>query len=157
MHTLSRSVAAVAALAVTAAAAQAQPKAANFSGDWTLNTAKSDFGGLPAPPALTASVVQSAGLFKFTQSVAGQSITQDIPLAAKDSTWNAPDGQPITSSAKWAGDTLVVNFKAERQGQTVTQINRWSMSPDGKTLTMGQQMATLMGAMNVTLVFDKKN
>lgn len=156
MHLLTRSLAAI-LLATTAASVQAQSKTPpDFTGQWELNLAKSNFGGAPAPPAVTATVAQTATLFKLTQAVGPQSVTQDIPLGAKDSTWAAPDGQPVTSTSRWSGDTLVVDFKLQRQGMDVAQANRWLLSADRQTMTMLQQTTTPMGAMSVTLVFDRK-
>lgn len=135
------------------AAAQAKP---NFSGQWELNAAKSDLGGAPAP-ALSATITQNDTAFTFAQTVNGQTGSQVFPLKAGPSTWTTPGGQPVTTTPAWDGGTLVVTSKAQRGGVDVTQVNRWSLSPDGKTMTMLQEMATPGGAMTFRLVFDKKS
>ena len=156
MHILTRSIVAV---VLAASAAHAQAKQPSLSGEWTLNPGKSDFGAMPAPTSgLSATTVQSPASFKLTTVVTGgPTVTQEFPLSAKDTTWTAPDGQPATSSSSWAGDTLVINTKLQRQGMDISLVGRWSTSADGKTMTMMQQSTTPMGPMNVTLVFDRKN
>ena len=160
MQNLTRTLAAAALVLGATTAASAQTKAPDFSGQWEMNTAKSDFGPVPAPTKASMTVEQSAAHLKFTQTVAtpagDRTMAQDIPLTVADSTYNGPDGQPLTSSTKVDNGALVVNVKLNRQGADITQTARWTLSPDGKMLTLDQQMASPMGALAFKIVFDKK-
>ena len=153
---------AAAALTLSAVAAPAQPKAPDFTGQWELNVAKSDFGPMAAqaPTKASMTITQNATTLKFAQAVSSpmgdQSSTQELTLDGKEQTVNGADGQPATSSASVAGDTLVLSSKMQRQGMDITAVSRWTLSPDGKLLTIDRQLATPMGALTMKLVYDKK-
>jgi len=155
-HTLAAVVLTVAA----SAGAQPAQKTPDFTGQWELNASKSDLGGAPAPK-LSASVTQNDTLFTFNQTVgtpAGdQTVTQAFPLKPGPQTWNTPSGQPVTTTATWENGSLVITAKAQRQGTEMTQVNKWQLSPDGKSMTMLQDMATPGGAVTLRLVFDRKS
>jgi hypothetical protein len=161
MHTLQRSFAA-ALVVLSAAAASAQPKAPDFNGQWELNVAKSDFGPMAqqAPTKATMTVTQSAASIKLVQAVStpmgDQNQTQELALDGQDHTMPGMDGQPATSAAKVDGDAVVVNTKMSREGADITMVSRWTLSPDGKTLTVARDIATPMGALAMKLVYDKK-
>jgi len=155
-----RTLAAAAVITVSAAAASAQPKTPDFSGQWELNTGKSDLG--PAAGMITKitfTVAQTPANIKFTQAVStvqgDQTSSQDYTLDGKETEGAGPGGMTIVRSAKFAGDTIVILGKmkdAADQGQT----SRWTLAPDGKTMLIQQQISSPMGAMSMKLVFDKK-
>jgi hypothetical protein len=160
MPILNHTLAALAFTVAVSAGAQPAQKASDFTGQWELNAAKSDLGGAPAPK-LSATIAQNDTLFTFTQRVgtpAGeQSATQAFPLKPGPQTWNTPAGQPVTTTATWEGGSLVITTKAQRQGVEMTQVNKWQLSPDGKTMTMLQDMASPSGAVTLRLVFDRRS
>ena len=51
-------------------------------------------------------------------------------------TTNSIRGNEIKSTAKWEGDDLAVAGKGSFQGADITLNDRWSLSADGKTLTI---------------------
>jgi hypothetical protein len=161
MHTLQRTFAAAVAV-FSATVASAQPKAADFNGQWELNVAKSDFGPMAqqAPTKASMTVTQSPASIKLVQAVttaAGdQNQTQELALDGQDHTAPGMDGQPATSSAKLDGDAVVVNTKMTREGTDITMVSRWTLSPDGKTLTVARDIVTPMGPLAMKLVYDKK-
>ena len=170
MQILKRTLAVVFTAALAAAPTFAQAvskdastaKAPDFSGQWELNVAKSDFGPMAqqSPTKVSMTVTQSGSSLKFAQAAStpmgDQNITQEFTLDGQEHTMNGADGQPVTSSAKFEGDALVVNSKLNRQGMDITQVSRWTLAPDGKTMTVDRQLATPMGAMAMKLVFEKK-
>jgi hypothetical protein len=162
MQILKRTLAAAAALAFVATAAQAQPKAPDFSGTWELNTAKSDFGPMAqmAPTKATVVVTQTATSIKLAQSASGpmgeQTITQEFTLDGKESTTDGPNGAVIKSTAKPDGDALVINSKIQANGQEFVQTSRYTLAADGKSLMVDRQLAGAMGEIKTKMVFDKK-
>ena len=160
MQILKRTFAAAAAVTLVAAAAQAQSK--DFSGQWEMNAAKSDFGPMAGqgPSKITMTVTQSTTTVKVAQAMSTPqgdlNQSTDYTLDGKEATSNGADGQPVTSSAKLDGDALVINSKLSRQGMDITRVSHWTLSPDGKSLTVSQDLVTPMGAMSMKLVFDKK-
>ncbi len=147
----------VAAGTASAAHAQTTP---DLTGTWELNTAKSDFGPMPAPSKVTMVVTQSATSIKLVQAIATpageQSNTQEFSLDGQAKTSNGVDGQPITSVGKIDSGMVVIDVKANRQGMDITQALRFSVAPDGRTLTLNQDVASSMGGARLKMVFDRK-
>lgn len=161
MHVITRALATVITITFYVVDARAQVKAPDFSGRWAMNATKSDFGPMAAqaPSKIALTIEQSATNVKFdqvVQSSMGESATsQSFPL----------DGTPIKSeragmtvvgSAKLDGNVLRIESKLSRGDQQMTQVYRWTLSPDSKALTVNQQLTTPAGPANVRIVFDKQ-
>ena len=135
--------------------------APNFAGTWEMNAAKSDFGQFPAPSKLTMTVEQSATSLKSVQAMSTQqgdvNTTIDLSLDGKETTGTGMMGATTKSVAKIDGGALVVDTKVSMQGAEMTQASKWSLSPDGKQLTVAQSLNGPMGALAFTIVLDKKN
>jgi len=146
-----------AVLALAALPAFAKP---NFTGDWKLNASKSTFGEMPAPdsltykithddPKLTAATKQSGQFGEFEQHA---NYTTD----GKESTNEFFQGSTMKSVAKWDGDTLVIESKGQFGDNEFTMTQKWTLSADGKTLTVAQTFKSAMGEGESTLVLDKQ-
>ncbi len=146
----------LAVLALAALPALAKP---NFSGDWKLNLSKSSFGQMPAPtsmtnkithddPKLTSHVKQSGerGDFEFDSSY-----TTDGKECSNDMF-----GNPMKSTLKWDGDTLVIDAKGTFGDNDFTMQDKWTLSDDGKTLTIVRLFKSSMGEGEQTLIFEKQ-
>lgn len=87
----------------------------NFSGDWKMNAAKSDFGPLPPPTSLTRKVTHaepSLSIVEEQQSALGdQNTTRNYTTDGKEVTFLV-NGAEVKGSAVWDGETLVVNSKS---------------------------------------------
>jgi len=149
---------AVALLAAAFGLLQAQAKP-NFSGTWKLNTAKSDFGAMPAPdsrtdkithddPALTDSLTQSGQMGEVNAEL-------KYSTDGKETT-NTVRGNEVKSTAKWEGDELAIAGKAQFNGADVTLTDRWSLSADGKTLTILRHVNSPMGETDQKIVLEKQ-
>ncbi len=151
------SAAAVAALfALLQVQAQAKP---NFSGSWKLNVNKSDFGPMPAPDSRSDTITQADPEIKdsFTQSGQMGEITADVKyLTDGTETTNTLRGNEIKSVAKWEGDELVVASKTSFNGAGVTFNDRWTLSADGKTLTIQRHAISPMGEADQKIVLEKQ-
>ena len=62
----------------------------------------------------------------------------------------------MKSTAKWDGDVLVIDSKMDMQGNAITITNRWTLSGDGKGLTVAMHFASPMGDGDVKMVYEKK-
>jgi hypothetical protein len=128
--------------------------AADFSGRWMLNTAKSQFGQFPAPEVMLRSVqLTGAQLVMTTYQKGAQG---EVTTELKYST----DGKPATNGAstgiaRMAGETLVIESSREAQGAKLTQRDVWSLSADGKTLTVESRITLPNGAFDVKQVFER--
>ncbi len=144
------------ALALVALPCLAKP---NLTGDWKLNISKSEFGQMPAPTSRMDKITHEDP--KLTLAVKSSSERGDFAYEMKYMTdgsesVNEMRGNPIKSVAKWDGDTLVIDSKASFNGNDVTMSDKWTVSPDGKTLTIKRHMASSMGEGDLTYVFEKQ-
>jgi hypothetical protein len=129
----------------------------NYSGEWKMNPATSNFGQLPPPnsfirkiehadPALNIVEDQSAG---GAQSTTARKITTDGKPTALEL-----NGFPAVCSAVWDGRDLVATTSMESAGVKFT--DRMSLSSDGKTLTSKVKISTAQGDGDVTIVFERQ-
>jgi hypothetical protein len=145
-----------AAFAMTFLAAQSQA-ATNFTGEWKLNLAKSDYGPIQqfAPEFMIRTVKHADPVFEISshQKGAAGEVTTDVKYTT--------DGKPAENkdskgSAKWDGDKLVIDSVREAQGTEIKTHEVWMLSPDGKTLTSTNHISVPQGEFDVSLVFDKQ-
>lgn len=130
----------------------------NFTGEWKMNAAKCDFGPMPAPTKYEQKIVHNDPELKISMVLAG-----DFGEFASDSTYTT-DGKecpntspmgPSKSTANWEGDTLVIVTKMDFQGNEVTMTNKYSLSEDGKTLTVLGHFSSSQGEGDNKIVMDK--
>ena len=71
-----------------------------------------------------------------------------------------PDDQHPTwngySTAKWDGDNLAIDQKGEFQGNEIDIHETWTLSPDGKVLTISRKINSAQGELEMKLVADKQ-
>jgi hypothetical protein len=146
----------VAALAMTILAAPSQA-AANYSGEWKLNLSKSDYGPIAqfAPEFMVRSIKHDdPALLISTHSKGAQGeTTTDLKYTT--------DGKPAENKgskgmAKWDGDKLVVDSVRDMQGTELKSHDVWSLSADGKTLTVNSHLTAPQGEFDILFVFDKQ-
>lgn len=148
----------LAALAVIAfssiGAAADQP---NFSGEWKMNPAKSNYGGFPAPASMVRKItLADASLVIVEEQSGGASdgtTTRKYTTDGKPSAFEI-NGTPIVGSATWEGTALIVNTSVESVGLTFK--DKMSLSADGKELTSVVQIASQQGPAELTIVFEKQ-
>jgi hypothetical protein len=111
----------------------------NLNATWKLDTSKSDFGPLPQPDSMTRKVTDDGKEI----SIAAAMVVQGNDLA-----WNATlksdgteqsfqmGGSPAKGVMKWQGEKLLFLTKRDTDQGEVRQDEEWSVSPDGKTLTV---------------------
>jgi len=136
--------------------AQAAP---NLSGEWKLNAAKSVYGPFPAPQLMIRRV-------KHSEPALSMSTYQKGAQGELNSELNyTTDGKPCVNkvrggesrgAAKWDGDKLVIESSQEVQGATLKSRETWSLSADGKSLTIDGHVSLPQGEFDVKQVFDKQ-
>lgn len=140
------------AAAVLAAQAYAAP---NLTGVWKLNLAKSDYGPVPQPEAMTRTINHndpSLQISTYQKGAQGEATTE-----LKYTT----DGKPAENkgskgTAAWDGSKLVVDSVREMQGADLKFHEVWNLSADGKVLTINNHITAPQGEFDITLVFDKQ-
>jgi hypothetical protein len=128
----------------------------NLSGTWKMDPDKSDFGHGPAPQSRIDRIRHNDPLLKdtITQSNRQGEMTYDMNYTTdgKEST-NTVRGNQVRSIAKWEGDDLVIESKV---GARAEIKDRWTLSPDGKTITLRRHMTGPMGSTDQTILFEKQ-
>lgn len=171
-------------LAVTTIFAQ-DKKAVDFSGNWELNVGKSKLGERSRIESMTMTVSQTGKELKVeskTKNAAapegergggmgrggfggGEGMQPVIySLVEKETTiqMESPAGKiPINLKASWEKDnklklSSIRTFDTPNGSMTMTVKETWSLSPDGKTLTVVRERETPRGSFSTEMVFDKK-
>lgn len=132
----------------------------NFSGDWNLNIDKSNMGPMPPPTSMTRKVEHSDPALTFTEAVVGSpqgdmTTTFKVTTDGKETT-NQLMGNPAKTTAKWDGDTLVIDLSLDFQGTEVKMTDKWVLGDDGKTLTDNRHITAPQGEFDITYVMNKK-
>jgi hypothetical protein len=146
-----------AALMLAALPALAKP---NFSGDWKLNAGKSTFGEMPAPSSMTMKITHAEP--KVTTATKSAGDMGEFEMSASYTTDGAPTtnqgfgGNPTTSTAKWDGDALSIETKGKFGDNEFTMQDKWSLSEDGKVLTVQRTFKSSMGEGTQKLVLEKQ-
>ena len=147
----------VAAVAAGPVHAQSRP---DFTGRWVVDTARSDFAHVTPPARLLMTVAQTDSTFTFTQTVATptgeRSATQSYPLDGSARTQPTPDGVKVVGTARATDGGITVDATITRGDTPTHQVSRWRLSPDGRTMTLEQDLETPRGPTKLRLVFARQ-
>jgi hypothetical protein len=137
----------------------------DFSGQWTLNESKSNLGEGRIFSAANMKVTQEGNTLTIERTRTGRNgeartTSETLTMDGKE---NISEGENRTSSTTvtWSeeGSTLTIKSKRgfNRQGETfeMNTTETWSLSGDGKTLTIQSDSSSAMGDRSATLVYDK--
>jgi hypothetical protein len=146
------------------AAARAQDATPNFTGKWSIDIAKSDFGPMPAPESVVHVIDHKEPNIKIVTTQKGpQGETTNERLLTTDGKDNvnkvrmgSPEPMDIKSTTKWAGKTLATAFKIDIQGNAFDVNDSWKLSDDGKVLTIVREFKSPQGEFAATTVFNKQ-
>lgn len=133
--------------------------APNMTGDWKLNLAKSQYGSIPPPVEVTRKVIlDGIHLWMSTQQKTAQ---RDSTSELKYTT----DGQVCVNkvtngeakgTARWQGEALIIESSQQNGGQELKSREVWTLSADGKTLTVATHLTLPQGGVDVKQVFEKQ-
>jgi hypothetical protein len=143
-------------LTVLAAVSWAATKP-NFSGDWQLNLAKSNYGQMPPPTSMVRTITHadpSLEIVDDRNSDRGTRVSSRKYMTSGQTTTFEVNGAPVEGSAVWDGDSLVVTTKVSSVGLVFK--DKMSLSADGKQLTSDVQIDSQRGPAQVKLVFDRQ-
>jgi hypothetical protein len=133
-------------------AAQTKP---DFSGVWKMNREKSKFEALEKVRDVVAKIEHKEPNFSesmtMTSSDEDQTVEAKYTTDGKETSVEFPFG-PVKATAKWEGAALTVEWKTE--GFYV--LRKYTLSADGKTLTVTGRHSTPNGDDDGTMVFEKQ-
>jgi len=146
-------------LVMTTIGASGQAKPPNFTGEWTIVAEKSDFGPMPKPDKLVRTITHNDPVLKIVtvQSGAQGEMTSEATYTTDGKpAKNTLQGNPVTTTAKWEGSTLVMSSTMTMQEVDIPIADRIDVSPDGNTMTLVRNIEAPQGTITVTLVLAKK-
>jgi hypothetical protein len=145
----------------------------NFSGTWVLDKSKSDvsqFTGVGEGTekaqniSMTMVVEQQGTNLKVTRTLKTQGDERKeihtYKIDGRETTNTGFRGETVIARAFWEGDKLVVRstrtMRVLMKDISAESRGVWSLSPDGKTLTITAQVNSPRGEQRVKTVFDKQ-
>ena len=147
-------------LFLTLAAVAVVPAAAkpNFTGEWKIDAAKSDFGQMPAPAVFNRSIKHEDPNLVIDSVQAGpqgevKSHLQYTTDGRESS--NTMRGGEVKGICKWDGDTLVISYKRETPQGAISVEERWELAADGKSMTIVSKISGGFGNLETRAVFTK--
>lgn len=137
----------------------------NLSGQWKLNESKSelgDFGARLAPKSIK--VDQKADAITIERHVTtfnGEEATRTETLTFDGKITEGAGGfgnAVRKSSAKWSDDgkKMIVNYSISFQDNEFKGTETWSLSDDGKTLSLETNSSGPQGDITTKAVYDKQ-
>jgi hypothetical protein len=134
----------------------AQSAKPNFTGEWEMDSVKSDFGAFPKPTTITRTIVQKDPELAVSTTQRGANGEQTAHAVYRTDgvdTTNQFNSGPGTSHAFWDGNTLVIRTGMKGRNNLEVELQeRWTLSSDGKTLTTASHIETSQGSTDLTLV-----
>ncbi|UCF38884.1 MAG: hypothetical protein JSU96_08620 [Acidobacteriota bacterium] len=131
----------------------------DFSGEWVLNVAKSDFGPLPGPTLMTQQIEHKEPALKVRFHSEGMQGSMDGEVAYTTDgaeCKNQIGDVDITSTLTWEGVSLKVKSVLDIQGMSIDAEDTWTLSEDGQTITVDRFMSSSMGDAEQTLIMEKQ-
>lgn len=132
----------------------------DFSGSWKLNAARSDFGPMPPPDKWDMVVEHKDPNLKIKTTMANAQMGERNDEAEYVTDGRETPVKETTAKVTWEGALIV--FKTSRtvnmQGEKVEikSEEKWSLSEDGKTLTVDAKLSAPMGEFEMKRVLDKQ-
>jgi hypothetical protein len=129
----------------------------DFSGVWRLNESRSQIRALPIRPAPELRVAAKDGSVSCEALTPGQPphpcsfATDGREIRSKGRDWT------VSTKAKWEGAALLLNSINTAPQRQHTEMDRWKLSRDGKTLTIRRVVVSISsGEIESTLVYEKQ-
>ena len=129
----------------------------NFSGDWQLNLAKSNYGSMPPPTSMVRTITHADPSLEIVDDRNGPGrsrVSSRKYMTSGETTNFEVNGAAVEGTAVWEGDSLVVTTKVSSVGLVFK--DKMSLSPDGKQLTSDVRIESERGPVQVKLVFDRQ-
>lgn len=144
-------------VAVAVALSYGQTKS-NLNGVWKMDPARSDFGSGPVSESRLDHLSIDGVNVKdgITQKLRrGPETTYEMNYTTdgQEST-NRVRGNTVKSTARWEGNDLIIDSKVFALRQANIQ-DRWSVSADGKTITLLRHMTGAVTA-EQKIIFDRQ-
>ena len=132
--------------------------AADFSGSWALDLAKSSFGGANPPQSLSMNVKQNERQLAVESTLidarGASTSTYTLDLSGKEAE-NTMRGNKVVSNTTWRGPMLHVKAKTLVQGTEIKTVDQWQLEESGRALMIFRTATTPKGDVEQRFVYVK--
>ncbi len=143
--------------ALTCGLAFAQGKP-NFSGEWKMNSEKSNYGTLAKPEKMLRKIEHNDPNVSIasTQSGPRGEVSSQLKLIidGKEQV-NKLGNVEVKITPRWDGAILHIDSKRPFQDAQLLTQEKWTLSEDGKTLTIATHIVAPRGEADITVVLEK--
>ncbi len=126
----------------------------DLTGTWKLNHEKSDFGRAPRPGTVVTKIRQQGGELAAQSASDGRVNEYRWTLDGKESV-NRIGGNEVKAVAGWRGPILQVRSKTTVQGTALAMTDQYSLSDDGREMTIFRTINGPQGELEQRYVYDK--
>lgn len=133
----------------------------DFTGTWMLDTARSEFGQIPGGRPITRT-----DLIEHRDPVLRQTLLLSLPSGLDTTEYryttdsarvvHRVDSRDIEARVWWEGATLCLLSKSKIVMLEMSLGERWTLSPDGRTLVMTRRVKSPIGDGDQKLMFVKR-
>jgi hypothetical protein len=132
----------------------------DFSGEWKMDIAKSDFGRFPAPEALNRTIHQNGTALTIATYQKGKQgeVHSELKYTTDGKECvNHLQGGDAKGTAKIEGVNLVIESTRDYQGTEIRSKETWTLTDGGKTLTIQNHVTIAQqGEADTKLVLNKQ-
>jgi hypothetical protein len=146
----------IALATILCAVASAAP---NFTGEWKMNAARSDWGPAPAPDTYVRTIRHDEPNIhiKTLQKGPQGEFTVELKYTTDGKVWtNTLRGQEVKGTSRWDGDKLLVDYKRDFGAGSMDVKETWTLSDGGKTLTGTLNASGDAGSFEIRIVLEKQ-
>jgi hypothetical protein len=149
----------LAALLLTSLAVALGAAPPNFSGTWKVNISKSNFDPMPAPSSMVTKIQHAEPSLKMSTTFSGEqgerTFDRTLTTDGAEST-NQFGSMVIKSKCRWEGGALLIDSTASSDRGEFTVKEKWTLSEDGRTLTLVRIWSGPQGEMTQTMVHERQ-
>lgn len=129
----------------------------DFTGSWKLKADRSEIHVSPAPPAKLMRVDQEGKYMdvKCFGTPGERPISVNFTTDGTESK-NRVNGAVRSSVAKWEGSALLIHTIVSQGSTNFTEMDRWKLSHEGRTLIIRRQIVDRHGENESTLVYERE-
>jgi hypothetical protein len=127
----------------------------DFGGTWKLKSVRVERGTLPERAAVLAIEHRGPQIRCIPATASCPPAASGFAIDGKNYKWR--DGATsFAAVAKWEGSVLLINTIVNGSSSGYTQMDRWAVSRDRSTLTIGREIVNRSGGAEATLVYERE-
>jgi ABC-type transport system substrate-binding protein len=130
----------------------------NLTGVWKMNSARSRMGDGYSTPAVWVDTIEhkEPELKLKAERKEPDSVNTATYTTDGSETCNVVNGNMVCSKARWDGIYLRIDSTSNYDGVDITLRDRWSLSPDGRTLTIQRRFESAKRNADQLILLEKQ-